>query len=310
MNAMTSNKTKLLLTGIVVLVAAAVLAAKYWYYLTNPWTRNGQVLAQVIQITPRVSGPIIHLPIVDNQLVTAGDLLFAIDPRTYEAKVMEAEADLKEAQVQFENEKDEADRAVRIRKKDPGAMSEQELIRKRNAMRKAEAGVLVAEADLRNAQLDLEFTQHKAPVDGYVTNLNLRLGSQAVANQPVLALIDINSYWIHGFFREDRIGGIRAGNRAIITLMSYPDRPLEGRVDSLGWGIAQEDGSTGYNLLPNINATFEWIRLAQRVPVRIHLVDPPNDIQLRVGTTASVMVMTGENSNVAKPVPAVPRVLQ
>ncbi len=310
MNAMTSNKTKLLLTGIVVLVAVAVLAAKFWYYLTNPWTRNGQVLAQVIQITPRVSGPIIHLPIVDNQLVKTGDLLFAIDPRTYEAAVMEAEADLKEAQVQFETAKDEAERAVRIRKKDPGAMSEQEVIRKSNAMRKAEAGVLVAEADLRNAQLDLEFTQQKAPVDGYVTNLNLRQGSQAVANQPALALIDINSYWIHGFFREDRIAGINAGDRAIVTLMSYPDRPLGGRVDSLGWGIAQEDGSTGYNLLPNINATFEWIRLAQRVPVRIHLVDPPDDIQLRVGTPASVMVMTGESSNVAKPVPAVPKALQ
>jgi multidrug resistance efflux pump len=92
--------------------------------------------------------------------------------------------------------------------------------------------------------------------------------------------------------------------------MSFPDRPLEGRVDSLGWGIAQDDGSTGYNLLPNINATFEWIRLAQRVPVRIHLVDPPKDIPLRVGTTASVIVMTGDDSDAAKPVPALPKVLQ
>jgi multidrug resistance efflux pump len=132
-----------------------------------------------------------------------------------------------------------------------------------------------------------------------------------VANQPALALIDINSYWVHGFFREDRIEGVQAGDRAIVTLMSYPDRPLEGRVDSLGWGIEQDDGSTGYNLLPKINATFEWIRLAQRVPVRIHLVNPPKDIPLRVGTTASVMVMTGGNSsNAAKPVPALPSALQ
>jgi multidrug resistance efflux pump len=179
-----------------------------------------------------------------------------------------------------------------------------------NDQSSAEAAVLGAKAQLEQAQLNLEFTRVKAPVDGYVTNLNLRLGSQAVANQPALALIDINSYWIHGYFREDRIEGVRAGDRAIVTLMSFPNRPLEGRVDSLGWGIAQDDGSTGYNLLPNINATFEWIRLAQRVPVRVHLVDPPGDIPLRVGTTASVMVMTGEDGKTGKPVPALPAALQ
>ena len=189
-------------------------------------------------------------------------------------------------------------------------MSQQQLERKANDQSAAEAAVLGANAQLQQAQLNLEFTDVKAPVDGYVTNLNLRRGSQAIANQPALALIDINSYWIHGYFREDRIEGVKAGDRAIVTLMSYPDRPLEGQVDSLGWGIAQDDGSTGHNLLPNINATFEWIRLAQRVPVRVHLVDPPKDIPLRVGTTASVMVMTGDNSNSEKPVPALPKALQ
>ncbi len=308
---MTNNKVKLLTTGAVVLVAIGIVVAKYWYYLVNPWTRDGQVRAQVIQISPRVSGPIVNLPIHDNQLVKAGDLLFEIDPRTFEATVKEAEADLKQAQVKLAESKDEYDRAARIRKRDPGAMPEQQLIGKESAMRRAEAGVLVAEADLQDAQLNLEFTDLKAPVDGYVTNLNLRIGSQAVANQPALALIDINSFWVHGFFREDRIKGIQPGDRAIVTLMSYPDRPLEGRVDSLGWGIAQDDGSTGYNLLPKINATFEWIRLAQRVPVRVHLVDPPEDIPLRVGTTASVMVMTGTHDEQGEAgVPPVPRALQ
>jgi multidrug resistance efflux pump len=308
---MTNKNVKLLLTGVVVLVALGVLVAKYRYYLTNPWTRDGQVHAQVIQITPRVSGPIVNLPINDNQLVKAGDLLFEIDPRTFEAVVKEAEADLKQAQVNFAQAKDQADRAVRIRKRDRGAMSEQELTKRESVMQSAEAGMLVAEADLQSAQLDLEFTHLKAPVDGYVTNLNLRSGSQAVANQPALALIDINSYWVHGYFREDRIEGVRAGDRAIVTLMSYPDRPLEGRVDSLGWGIAQDDGSTGYNLLPKINATFEWIRLAQRVPVRVHLTDVPDDVQLRVGTTASVLVMTGTHDDKSEEtVPPVPRALQ
>jgi multidrug resistance efflux pump len=307
---MANSKLKLFTTGAVILVAAGIVVAKYWYYLTNPWTRDGQVRAQVIQMTPRVSGPIVDLPIQDNQFVKAGDLLFKIDPRTFQAAVNQAESELQQAQVKAKDAKEEADRARSIRRRDRGAMSVQQLERKENDQRAAEAAVLGAEAALQQAKLNVEFTEVKASVDGYVTNLNLRLGSQAVANQPALALIDVDSYWVHGFFREDRIGDVQPGDRAIVTLMTYPDRPLEGKVDSLGWGIAQDDGSTGYNLLPSINATFEWIRLAQRVPVRVHLIDPPKDIPLRVGTTASVMVMTGDNSSAARPVPPLPRALQ
>jgi len=173
------------------------------------------------------------------------------------------------------------------------------------------AQVRLAKAKVRTAELNLEFTQQKAPVDGYVTNLNLRLGSQAVANQPILALVDVNSYWVTGFFRENYIEDIRKGDRAVVTLMTYPDAPLEGRVDSLGWGIAQQDGSTGYELLPNISPTFEWIRLAQRVPVRIHLDNVPEGVELRVGTTASVLVMTGTSAEQeGKLAVAAPRALQ
>jgi multidrug resistance efflux pump len=175
------------------------------------------------------------------------------------------------------------------------------------------AQVRLAKAKVRTAELNLDFTQQKAPVDGYVTNLNLRLGSQAVENQPIMALVDVNSYWVTGFFRENYIEDVGKGDRAIITLMTYPDKPIEGRVDSLGWGIAQDDGSTGFNLLPNISPTFEWIRLAQRVPVRVHLdLDKlPEGIQLRVGTTASVLVMTGtgDGESGGKAV-AAPRALQ
>ena len=145
-------------------------------------------------------------------------------------------------------------------------------------------------------------------MDGYITNLSQQIGSQAIANQPALALVDTNSYWIQGFFRENTIEDIRPGNKAIVTLMTYPDTPLEGVVDSLGWGIAQQDGSTGEELLPSISPTFEWIRLAQRVPVRIHLTYVPDDIELRVGTTASVLVMTGVDQD--GNVPGVPKALQ
>jgi multidrug resistance efflux pump len=161
------------------------------------------------------------------------------------------------------------------------------------------------------ANLNLEFTRVRAPVDGYVTNLDLQIGDQARANQAALALVDINSFWVHGFFQETLIEKIRSGDRAVVTLMSYPNAPLEGRVDSFGRGIAQTDGSTGFQLLPNISPTFEWIRLAQRVPVRIRLADVPEDIELIVGTTASVLVMTGTaGGQDTKPVPAAPGLLQ
>jgi multidrug resistance efflux pump len=273
---------KYLLTGTVVLAAVVAAALKYWNYVTNPWTRDGQVRAQVIQITSRISGPIIHLPVRDNQRVRAGDLLFEIDPRTFAAAVNQSKADLEQARVSVDQARDESKRVQNIRSRDRGAVSEQQVTSKQNALRTAEAKALAAQAALENAELDLEFTRVKAPVDGYVTNLNLRKGSQVVANQPALALIDADSFWIHGFFRENDIAGITEGDLAVVTLMSYPDRPLQGRVDSLGSGIAQQDGSTGHNLLPSISPTFQWIRLAERVPVRVHLLDVPEDIKLRV----------------------------
>lgn len=302
---------KFLLSSIVILVAVGAFAFKYWHYVTNPWTRDGQIRAQVIQMASRVTGPIVKLPIKDNQFVKAGDLLFEIDPRTFQSAVTEAQAELSQASVQVDEARDEADRVRRIRKRDRGAMSEKDLVARENALRGAQAAVLGAQASLDDAQLNLEFTRVKAPVDGYVTNLNLRLGSQAVADQAVLALVDVNSFWVHGYFKETLIAGIEKGDRAVVTLMSYPDQPLEGRVDSIGWGIAQDDGSTGEDLLPSISPTFEWIRLAQRVPVRIHLLKVPEEIKLRVGTTASVLVMKGTAGTESKSPPvAAPAALQ
>jgi multidrug resistance efflux pump len=376
------GKLKYLLTGAVFLIAVIVVLFKYWDYVTNPWTRDGQVRAQVVQITPRVSAPIIKLPIADNQLVKAGDLLFEIDPRTFEAaleqaraqldntrdeiealekQVEAAQADVKAASANIKRAEAEIrGYAGRVEQADAEYKRQQILIKQRATSQKrvesargnyiavvnekanaeaqllqmqaqlgeAEANMAKAQADLgapgeknaqlrlakaqvREAELNLEFTRVKAPVDGYVTNLNLRLGSQAVANQPALALVDMNSFWVHGFFRENYIEDIREGDRAIVTLMTYPDKPLDGRVDSLGWGIAQQDGSTGSDLLPTISPTFEWIRLAQRVPVRIHLDKVPEDVKLRVGTTASVLVMTGtsQETNKKKAV-AAPKALQ
>jgi multidrug resistance efflux pump len=371
---------KYALTGVVVLVAVLAALWKYWAYVTNPWTRDGQVRANVIQVAPRVSGPIVALPIQDNQPVAAGDLLFKIDPRTYQVTLNQANANLDEtrdrladlgAQVQaaeaaqaqaqsgipqaqslvasatatldrtqkdFERARDlvvkgdvskrgfdEAKAAYTVAQADL-AKAQAQLTQARAALLQAQAELArskaelgapgeenaqlrAAKAALETATLNLEFTEVRASVDGYVTNLNLRIGSQAVANQPALALVDMESFWVAGYFRETQVGRVRPGDRAVITLMTYPDQPLQGVVDSIGWGIHQSDGSSGPDLLPDVSPTFQWIRLAQRVPVRVHLEAVPAEVKLRVGTTASVLVTT--NSDPAKPgIPPVPRALQ
>ena len=379
---MLSLPVRILLTSAVVLVAAGVVAYKFWDYFVNPWTRNGTVRAQVITVTPRVSAPIIELLVKDNQLVQTGDLLFRIDPRTFEAALAQAEANLDrtrddiaalERQVQsakaavaqysaqvasaeatitrtqaeLDRTKADLERAEELLKsgnvskrrydqavadfesavsaqdsatavvnqskaqKDRADADLEEAIAELGAPGEQNARLRAAKAAVESARLDLEFTDVRASVDGFVTNLEVRLGTQAVANQPALALVDVNSFWVHGYFRETWIGNIQPGDQAVVTLMTYPDKPLKGRVDSLGWGIAQQDGSPDYKLLPQISATFEWIRLAQRVPVRVHLTEVPEGVQLRYGTTASVLVRTGTaGSDADGSVTAVPAALQ
>jgi RND family efflux transporter MFP subunit len=292
---MAQGKTRIisyLVTLAVVAVAAYTLVRMFEDYLFHPWTRDGQVRAQVIRITPRVSGPIVELPVTDNQYVSKGDLLFRIDPRTFELAVEQAEAKLQQAKASAIVALDQADRGRDLHRRDKGAISEQSLVRKENKLLQAEADVEVAKSNLNKARLDLEFTEVRAPVDGYVTNLKLRYGSQTVANQPAVALVDVNSFWVHGFFKETQIRNISPGNRAVVKLMTYPDRPIEGEVENMGWGIAQQDGSSDADLLPSINPSFDWIRLAQRIPVRIRLQEIPDGVELRVGTTASVFVTT------------------
>lgn len=297
-------------TGIVVLIAFIFGYVMYSDYITNPWTRNGQVEAQIVLVAPRVSGPIVELMVNDNQSVKAGDLLWRIDPRTFAATVDQVEAQLFYNQAVLAETQDEEARARRIREKNPGAVSLEELNLRINKRKAAEANIKLSEAQLENARLDLEFTEVRAPVDGYVTNLDLQIGSQSVANSPAMALVDTSSFQVYGFFRENYIADIRAGDRAVVTLMTYPDTPLEGTVDSLGWGIAQQDGSTSEDLLPAINPTFEWIRLAQRVPVYINLDELPDGIELRVGTTASVLVLPGTAGDELDDLQAAPRLLQ
>ena len=357
----------------IVLVAIGLVAWRYHDYLVNPWTRDGQVMANVIRIAPRVSGPVIELPIRDNQRVAAGDLLFRIDPRTFETDLALAEAKLdrtvknlvaldkqitaaeavvaqgQSAITQAQSDVDakastlvdakktldrntalvkvagvsrsDYDQALRDyqvnqaakRAADAALLGAQSRLSQAQADRgligPQNAQLREAQAGLESARLNLSFTEVRASVSGMISNLNIRLGSQAVVNQPFMALIDENSFWIDAYFRETLIADVSAGNAAIITLMGYPDTPLRGRVDSVGWGIAVENGSTGQNLLPSVAPTFQWIRLAQRIPVRVMLEELPKSVVLRVGQTASVLVRTGSENDKSRPV-AAPTILQ
>ncbi len=354
----------------VIVIAVGVVAFRYWDYVVNPWTRNGQVRAQVIQITPRVTGTIVELPIVDNQFVKKGDLLFQIDPRTYEStlhgmegllaetedeiaalaaqveatanKVVRFEAAIKRAEQKVKGKAARVeDFRAQLRRYEElvktGAASQERLDRaladftdSEALLEGAEAELLAAvaqklesEADLardkanlgaegalnarrrtakarvHSAELKLEFTTVRAPVDGYITNLNLRLGDQAVENKPILALVDVSTYWIYGYFKEFHTGNIQIGDRANVVLMGYPDTPLTGRVTGKGWGIFRKDGSTAQQLLPQISATYQWIRQPRRVPVRVELDEVPQGIDLVVGATATVQIRTGTAEEVS-----------
>jgi RND family efflux transporter MFP subunit len=282
-----------LIVSVTLFVAAAYFGYnKYQDYFANPWTRDGQVRAQVIQISPRVSGTITAIHIIDNQFVTKGTLLFEIDEEPFEIKIAQTKAELNREKVNLRGNKIEYERVKKISAKDKGAVSQKDLIRHEINYLKSLAKIDSLQEKLNSAKLNLSFTKVYASVDGYVSNINFQIGSQAVANKPILALVDSNSFWVFGFFRETMLENIEIGDTVEVTLMAYKDKPIKGVVESIGWGIAHADGNPGANLLPSIKPVFPWIRLAQRIPVRVKLDKLPENVQLRFGLTASVKILS------------------
>jgi len=282
---------KFLLT--LAILGSAVFFAynKYKAYMNNPWTRDGQVRTQVIQVTPRVNGMVTKIHVIDNQKVKIGNILFEIDPSQYQVKLNQAEARLQRTREAAKGTKIEFERVKNIYSKDKGAVSQKDLVRKETNYYKSLADIDASKEAVNTAKLNLSYTKVYAEVDGYVSNINFQIGSQATANKAILALVDENAYWVFGFFREDAIPEVKVGDTAMVTLLAYPDTPLSGKVESIAWGIAHSDGNPGNNLLPSVKPVFQWIRLAQRIPVRIKLDKLPKNIKLRFGLTASVMVM-------------------
>ncbi len=281
--------TRLIVTGTLIVLAVVVTTLLYYRSVNRPWTRDGQVRAKIIEIASQVSGQVIKVAVIDNQRVKKGDLLFQIDPKDYELQVKDAEAVIEQSEAQLKLAEAEEDRILEALK--TNAVS-------RALADKAVASVDVARANLNGSKVSLETAKLKlswtsiyAPTDGYVTNLELKEGDYSNTGSAVLAFVDSNSYWVYGFFKETQLKHIKPGDRAVVTLMSHRDKPIEGVVNSIGRAISTPDTADVSELVPEISATFDWVRLAQRVPVRIELKKVPEGVDLIVGTTASVAVI-------------------
>jgi RND family efflux transporter MFP subunit len=269
-------------------LAAVLVGWRLWtYYMDEPWTRDGRVRADVVRIAPDVSGPVVEVRVRDNQEVHRGDLLFRIDRVRFDLAVRQAQAVLAARRAVWEEAALERDR---YRQLSSASVSREKQEQTEARTREAEADVRQAEADLAVTQVNLARTEVLAPADGTVTNLALRPGDYATAGQPAAALVDAATLHVDGYFEETKLRHIREGDAATVRLMGEPVL-LHGHVESVAGGIEDRERAAGTTLLANVNPTFSWVRLAQRVPVRIVLDDVPDGLRLVPGRTATVAVL-------------------
>ena len=273
-----------------ILIVAIVLGRTMWvYYMDKPWTRDGRVRADVVNIAPDVSGFVVDLPVHDNQFVHKGDLLMQIDPSHYQIAVEQAQAAVAARQAELVMRRDDAKRRADL---DSLVVSKENRENSVHTANSAQAAYEQALATLDAAKLNLERTRVIAPVDGYITNLQVFRGDYATAGTARLAIVDSHSFYIYGYFEETKLPHVKVGNKVDIRLMS--GEKLEGHVESISRGIYDRDNPQSRELLADVNPTFNWVRLAQRVPVRIHIDKVPDGMVLAAGTTCTVVVREGK----------------
>lgn len=271
-----------------ILMVAAGCAAAYelWnYYMLSPWTRDARVRADVVTIAPDVAGFVSDLRVKDNQIVHKGDILFIIDRERYTRAVATAKANVEALKAGMSIAQNNAARRAKLTTL---SISPED---KQNAQLTAAAAAAdydQAVADLSTATLNLDRTVIRAPVNGFVTNLTLVVGQYAAVGTELIALIDSDSYRVEGYFEETKLPVIKPGDPVEMHLMSGGPE-LRGHVDSVSRGITDRDNSNGPELLANVNPTFEWVRLAQRIPVRIHIDDIPQGVRISAGMTCTVV---------------------
>ena len=280
---------------VVVTLAVVLLAllAGWWlwhFYMIAPWTRDARVRADVVTIAPDVSGWVVELKVRDNQQVQAGDLLMSIDRERYQAALEKARALAETRRQQLNLRQHEASRRVHL---GPQAISAE---LRENAQINAEiarAEFQQAEAEVKLAELNLARSEVRAPRAGQITNLHLAQGNYVQAGQAVMALVADDSFYVQDYFEETKLPGIRVGAPAEVILMSGGE-PLQGKVQSISRGITDRNAAADAQLLADVEPTFNWVRLAQRIPVRIELDELPKELLLSAGMTASVRVMEQE----------------
>ena len=256
------------------------------YYMQSPWTRDGKVRAEQVRITPQVSGTIVELLVKDNQFVNVGDLLFRIDKTPFHIAELNAQAQLAKAQSELAKANNEANRRRHLSQ---NVISAEELDTANLNVKAMQASVDVAQATLKQAQWQLAQTDVRAPVSGWITNLSTRTGNFATTGLPLFALVDSNSFYVMGYFEETKLRHIREGAPAQITLYSGNTK-LQGHVSSIGRAIYDQSVESDSGLVPDIKPNVPWVRLAQRVPVRIEFEQLPRDVTLVSGTTCSVAI--------------------
>lgn len=324
------------LLGVAIVLATVALAAYVYASLyRHPRTDDAYVRANTIGIAPHVSGPIVELPLVDNQRVRQGDLLFVVDPRPYEAVLQQARAQLALTNLEIKGYEQAiaAAEATLAQRAADAAYAEQYLKRveplldgqyvtqnqvfeARTKATAARAAVEQARSELQrardllgqlgdvnarrqaaaaavyDAELNVQYCSVRAPFDAYVTNLNIAVGQYANKGQEVFALVDDRQWYVMANFRESFLRSIAPGMEADVYLLSYPSKRFRGRVQGIGWALYQENGAS-VGVLPAVEPTLNWVRLAQRFPVRIALEEQDPEHPFRMGQTAVVTVRGG-----------------
>ena len=281
-----SLAARLLVTLVMVGLACLVGLALWDYYMEAPWTRDGKVRADVVSVAPDVSGLVTEVMVHDNQTVRKGDVLFRIDPDRFRLALRQAEAMVEGKRATADQTRADFERYSKL---SDAAVSQQRLEAAQAADLTAKAAYEQATADRDLARLNLDRSEVRASVNGRITNMGLLPGAYVTQGRGVMALIDRDTLRVEGYFEETKLPRIRLGAQTQIRLMG--DAGLfEGRVESIAGGIADRDRSTNSELLASVNPTFAWVRLAQRIPVRIALDGAAEDPRLVVGRTATVSI--------------------
>ncbi|WP_152046954.1 efflux RND transporter periplasmic adaptor subunit [Aureimonas psammosilenae] len=273
------------------LVVGAVFGATFIWttYFENPWTRDARVFARSIQVASYVAGNVIELPVHNNAPVKKGDLLMRIDPATYESAARQAQAQLDVSIADRNVQADNTNRTLELARRDGATVSQAAVVQAQLQLASSNASVEASQASLEDAEINLARTEIRSTVDGFVTNLRVDVGDYAQPGSPVMAVVDSNSYRIDAYFMETKLPRITVGAEARIRLMAS-NTVLQGRVRSVARAIADPQNATSSDLLLAPEPSFEWVRLAQRIPVDIGFESLPPDVPLVSGATATVII--------------------